>query len=130
MIVLYNFAIFVVLACAIWIAGTRLTIYADAISDKFRIGKAFTGLVFLAIVTELPEIVTTITAAISGNALLIMNNMFGGIVMQTAILGVADFFALGANTFVFSAEIDSRARRCFFDPSSVIDFMRSHSWGH
>lgn len=73
-----------------------MSIYADAISDRLRIGKAITGLVFLAAATELPELVTTIAAALEGNGSLVLNNMFGGIVMQTAILGVADAMVLGA----------------------------------
>jgi len=52
------------------------------------------GLIFLAAMTELPELVTTSTAALGGNAALALNNMFGGITMQTAILVVADAAAL------------------------------------
>jgi cation:H+ antiporter len=85
-----NLALFVVAAIAVWLAGTRLSQLADAISDRLRIGKAFMGLVFLAAATELPEVVTTISAAIANDAKLILNNMFGGITMQTAILAVAD----------------------------------------
>ena len=48
------------------------------------------GLVFLATVTELPEIATTFTAAINNHASLVLGNMFGGITMQTAILAVVD----------------------------------------
>ena len=52
------------------------------------------GLIFLAAITELPELVTTSAAALGGNAALALNNMFGGITMQTAILVVADAAAL------------------------------------
>ncbi len=48
------------------------------------------GLVFLAAMRELPELVTTISAAMKNNAALVLNNMFGGITMQTAILALAD----------------------------------------
>ncbi len=85
-----NFVLFGLAACGIWIAGTKLSIYADEISDRKRIGKAFMGLIFLASITSLPELVTTITAAIEANAALVLNNMFGGIVLQTAILAAAD----------------------------------------
>ena len=85
-----NMALFVLAAAVVWIAGTRLAIIADVIADRKRIGKALMGLLFLAAATELPELVTTISAAMKNNAALVLNNMFGGITMQTAILAVAD----------------------------------------
>ena len=92
-----NVGLFVLVAIAVWLAGTRLAAFADEISDRRRIGKAVMGLVFLAAATELPEVVTTITAALAGNAQLLLANMFGGVSMQTAILALADAFAVGAS---------------------------------
>ena len=84
--------IFGISAIFVWGAGTRLASYGDELSERFSLSREFIGLIFLATVTELPEIVTTITAARFGNASLVLGNMFGGITMQTAILAVADFF--------------------------------------
>ncbi len=92
-----NVALFALVASVVWLAGTRLAAYADEISDRKRIGKAVMGLVFLAAATELPEVVTTITAALAGNAQLLLANMFGGVTMQTAILSLANLFAVGAS---------------------------------
>lgn len=89
-----NALAFAALAAAIWIAGTRLSHLADAIGEIAGIGQAIMGLLFLAGITELPELVTTATAALKGNAILALNNMLGGIPMQTAILAVADMVAL------------------------------------
>ncbi|NKB53604.1 MAG: sodium:calcium antiporter [Rhizobiaceae bacterium] len=86
--------VFAIAATSVWFAGTRLAIYGDELSERLKISKAFIGLIFLATVTELPEIVTTITAAQVGNSALVLGNMFGGITMQTAILAVADFFVV------------------------------------
>ncbi len=87
-------------AALVWIAGTRLALYADAIADRTGIGRAFLGLILLAGITELPECVTSISAVAMGNAPLAVNNLFGGIVMQTAILGVADaLFGRGALSY-------------------------------
>lgn len=91
-----NTVLFGVAALGIWLAGAKLSAYADEISDRKRIGKAIMGLVFLAAVTELPEMVTTFTAALQGNAAFVLNNMFGGITLQTAILIPADIFVVGA----------------------------------
>lgn len=85
-----NIVVFLIATAVVWIAGTRLVVYGDKLSDHFGLTRAFIGLVFLATVTELPEIVTTLTAAIAGNAQLVLGNMFGGITMQTAILAVVD----------------------------------------
>lgn len=87
-----NLALFAMAASGVWFAGSRLAIYADAIADRKRIGHAFMGLVFVAAATSLPEMVTTLYGALTGEALLVLGNMFGGISMQTAILVVADFF--------------------------------------
>lgn len=88
--------IFAAAAAVVWLTGTRLSYLADAISDRTGVGRALMGLVFLAGITELPELVTTLYAAWKGSAALALNNMFGGIVMQTAILAVADAFAAHA----------------------------------
>ncbi len=88
-----NALLFAAAAGGVWSAGTRLASYADEISDRKKLGQALMGLVFLAGATELPEVVTTVTAAIAGEARLLLNNMFGGVTMQTAVLSVADAFA-------------------------------------
>ena len=87
-----NIILFVLASVVVWIAGTRLVVYGDSLSDRYNLSRAFIGLVFLATVTELPEIATTLTASIAGNAQLVLGNMFGGVTMQTAILGVIDLF--------------------------------------
>lgn len=96
-----NIAIFCGLAVGIWLAGTRLAYLASAIGDATGIDRALMGLLFLAGITELPELVTTISAAVQGDAALALNNMFGGIAMQTAILAVADAFVAHATLTAF-----------------------------
>lgn len=88
--IILNLAIFVVAGAVTWFAGTRAAKYADGIAKRTGLGKAFVGVVFLALATETPEIATTITAATLGNAPLAVNNLFGGIVTQTTMLVVAD----------------------------------------
>jgi cation:H+ antiporter len=87
-------AVFAISAVFVWMAGTRLAIYGDELSERLSLSREFIGLIFLATVTELPEIVTTATAALSGNASLVLGNLFGGITMNTAILAVIDFFVV------------------------------------
>ena len=85
-----NVGAFAVATALVWIAGTRLVLYGDEMAERFRLGHAFVGLLVLAAITSLPEVVTTLTAAGSGNAALAMGNLYGGVTMQTAILAVAD----------------------------------------
>lgn len=82
------------MATITWMTGTRLSYLADAIGHRTGISRAIMGLLFLAAITELPELVTTFYSSWKGNAALALNNMFGGIVMQTAVLAVADAFVL------------------------------------
>ncbi len=89
-----NVVLFLIAAYAVWIAGTQLAVAAEEISDRAQLGKNIMGLVFLAAATELPEIVTTLFAAIEGQARLLLNNMFGGIALQTTMLAIADLMAV------------------------------------
>lgn len=95
-----NLVILVVCGGVVWLAGTRLSIYADAISRRTGLGRAFVGALLLGGATSLPEIATTLTAASIGNAPMAVNNLFGGIAMQVAVLAVIDLLLVeGALTF-------------------------------
>ncbi|MBZ0218765.1 MAG: hypothetical protein K8F25_19570 [Fimbriimonadaceae bacterium] len=96
-----NLLLFALAAAAVWFSGARLAALADEISDRLRIGRALMGLLFLATATSLPEIVTTIVAASLDNAALVLNNLLGGITLQTAILAIADVFAIGVAITAF-----------------------------
>jgi cation:H+ antiporter len=85
-----NFAAFAVAAVIVWFAGGRLSRGADAISDRTHLGEAFVGALLLGGTTSLPEIATTVTASVSGRADIAVNNIFGGVAMQVAILALAD----------------------------------------
>ncbi len=87
-----NLALFALATGLIWWAGSRLVVLGDALATRFGMTREVLGLVFLATVTSLPEIVTSLTAASVGNAPLVLGNLFGGITMQTAILAVVDIF--------------------------------------
>lgn len=58
-------------------------------------GHAFAGALLLGGVTSLPEAATTVSASAIGNAPLAVNNIFGGIALQVAILALADWVARG-----------------------------------
>lgn len=87
-----NLSIFAVAAVVVWFAGARITEYANAISSKTGIGQAAIGLLLLGGVTSLPEIGATVTSAATGAADLAINNLFGSIAVQIAILAIVDQF--------------------------------------
>ena len=59
--------IFGVCAVVIWFAGIKLSETADILSIHFGLGEALGGLILLAIVTNLPEIAITVSAALQNN---------------------------------------------------------------
>ena len=87
--------IFGVCAVAIWIAGIKLTETADILSTHFGLGEALGGLILLAIVTNLPEIAITVSAALHNDMELAIGNILGGIALQTVVLVILDVFGLG-----------------------------------
>ena len=91
-----NAAIFCLFAGCIWYAGSRLTYFSDAVAVRFGLTSSMIGLVFLSTSTSLPEIATTLVAAADQLPELALNNLFGGIALQTAILAIADLWTAGA----------------------------------
>jgi len=87
--------IFGVSAVAIWFAGIKLSKTADILATHFGLGEALGGLILLAIVTNLPEIAITVSAAIQNNLELAIGNILGGIAIQTVVLVALDVFGLG-----------------------------------
>ena len=87
--------IFIAAGVAIWISGIKLTIALDKMSKYFNFGEAMGGIIFLAIVTNLPEIAITGIAAWNGNLDIAVSNLLGGIAIQTVVLALIDFFGVG-----------------------------------
>jgi cation:H+ antiporter len=95
-----NLGFFAAGAVCVWIAGTKLANYVDRIGALTGLGQAFLGVALLGVATSLPEIATTVTGSIIGNASLVMGNLFGGIAMQVALLAVVDAVVVrGALTY-------------------------------
>ncbi len=86
-----NIGLFAVGALAVWRAGFRISQLANVISAKTGLGQALLGVLLLGGVTSLPELATSLTAAIGDNVALAVNNILGGVALQVAILAVADF---------------------------------------
>lgn len=90
------------LACtlAIWFAGARLSRYGDVIAEKTGLGRTLIGLVLLATVTSLPELITGIGAvAIVGVPDIAVGNILGACVMNLAMIVVLDFLHRGESVY-------------------------------
>ena len=87
--------IFIVSTIAIWISGIKLTKAIDTITTHYALGGAFGGMVFLAIVTNLPEIAITAVAAYHRDYDIAISNLLGGIAIQTVVLVLIDIFGVG-----------------------------------
>lgn len=91
-----NVIVFLAAAVVIGVLGTRLARIGDAVADRTGLGEALTGALFLGLVTALPGLAASITAA-AGKAALASGNAVGGIALQTMFLAVADLAHRKAN---------------------------------
>lgn len=87
--------LFLISTLAIWISGIKLTRAIDAITTHYNLGEAFGGMVFLSIVTNLPEIAITGVAAYHRYYDIAISNILGGIAIQTVVLVLIDVFGVG-----------------------------------
>lgn len=84
---------FLICAAIIFFAGKKLSYYGDAISEFTGLGKAWIGLIFMATVTSLPELMVGISSsAIIQSADLATGDVLGSCAFNLGILAVMDFF--------------------------------------
>jgi cation:H+ antiporter len=84
----------VIVACGIWVACV-----ADKIGDRCGLSKSFMGTLFLAIISSLPELTTTIAAGRMGRFEMAVGNIFGSNIFNIMVLGLADVFYRKAPLF-------------------------------
>src|SRR5690606_28692730 len=87
-----NALIFLAAAVLVWMAGTRLAQYTDAIAGRTGMGRALAGMLLLGVITSLPEVANAITASVIGNPALAINNLLGSAAINILLLAVADAF--------------------------------------
>lgn len=91
---------FSICALLIGIAGTKLARYADVIADKTGLSGGWIGLILLATVTSLPELVTGISSLTLVDAPNIaVGGVLGSCVFNLAILIVLDFLVRGESIY-------------------------------
>ena len=84
---------FVLCLAIILFAGTKLARYGDAIAEKTGLGRLWIGLVLLAAITSVPELVTGISAAAVVRVPdLALGTLLGSCSLNLAILALLDVF--------------------------------------
>src|SRR5688572_28665877 len=82
---------FVACSLVIFYHGKKLLFYGDLISIKSGLGRAWVGLILMASVTSLPELVMGVSAVtIVGSADLAVGNVLGSCVFNLAVLSLLD----------------------------------------
>lgn len=87
---MYIWAGFLACAALIVYSGTGLSRYGDVLAEKTGLGKSWIGLVLLATVTSLPELVTGITASLRESADIAVGNVTGSCVFNLFTLALID----------------------------------------
>jgi len=82
---------FLLCVAIILFAGTKLARYGDAIAEKTGLGRIWIGLVLLATITTMPEMVTGVSsAALVGLPDLALGTLFGSCLFNLTILALLD----------------------------------------
>lgn len=91
---------FAVCAAILTVAGERLSRNGDIIAEKTGISGSWVGLVLLAGVTSLPELVTGLSAvALAKAPNIAVGDVFGSCVFNLTILAVVDFLHRGESVY-------------------------------
>ena len=101
---------FVAASAIIIFAGSRLSRYADILSEKLNLGHVFVGMVFLGWITSLPELVLSLGSVRyvwPPEPNLALGNVLGSCLFNLAILVAADLIIIGG--FLYSRTKTSSA---------------------
>jgi len=93
--------------CIVFIgaAGVRLTRYGDAIADKTGLGGSWIGLVLIASVTSLPELVTGISSvSFADTPDIAVGDVLGSCVFNLMIIVVLDFLHRGESVYTRASQ--------------------------
>jgi cation:H+ antiporter len=90
---LIPFIIFILLSLLILYSGSKLSKYGDMLAEKTGLGKLWIGVVLLAFITSLPELITGFSSIVIFNAPdIAAGDIFGSCVFNILILAILDLF--------------------------------------
>ncbi|PKR77634.1 cation transporter [Halalkalibacillus sediminis] len=93
-------SIFVVSGIVSALAAVQLSKHADTISRLTNIGGVLAGTILLATATSLPELTTTISASLIGNADIAVGNGFGSVLFNIFMLFLLDIYFRNKRLFL------------------------------
>jgi len=91
---------FLVSSLAIVLAGIRLAPYGEALARHTGIGQGWIGLIFLATLTSIPEMTTTVAASSIDAPNIALGNAFGSNLFNVVIVAILDVLLLGRGPFL------------------------------
>jgi cation:H+ antiporter len=83
-------SLFLLCTLAIVITGSRLAYYGDVIAERSGLGQAWVGVIAMASVTSLPELVTGVTASLIGAPEIAVGDIVGSCLFNLLLLGALD----------------------------------------
>jgi cation:H+ antiporter len=96
---------FAICAALIGVAGTQLSRYGDIIAEKTGMGATWVGLLLMATVTSLPELVTGVSAVTLADAPdIALGNVLGACVINLSMLVVLDLLARGESVYTRASQ--------------------------
>lgn len=96
---------FIVCLAVIGFAGVKLSIFGDVIADKTGLGGSWVGVVMLAMVTSLPELVTGVIAVTAaGLPDIAVGDALGACVINLFIFVLLDFLHRGQSVYHESSQ--------------------------
>ena len=82
---------FLLCLAIILVSGTKLSRYGDAIAEKTGLGGIWIGLILIAAITSMPELVTGVSAAaLVGSPDLALGALFGSNMLNLAVIALLD----------------------------------------
>lgn len=100
MAIVWAWAQFGICVALIWMAGVRLLRYADAIADSTGASRTWIGVMLLASVTSLPELMTGISSVTLADAPdIAAGDLLGSCVFNLVTLTILDFVARGESVY-------------------------------
>jgi len=96
---------FAICAGLIGYAGSRLSRYGDIIADKTGLGATWVGLVLLATVTSLPELITGVSSvAFAGVPNIAVGDVLGSCVFNLLLIVLLDFLHRGESLYTRASQ--------------------------
>jgi len=82
---------FVAIAAVIFVAASKLSVFADLLAERLHLSRSWLGLLVLSVVTTLPEGATTISAILKVDSPnMALGNNYGSILFNTTIIAFCD----------------------------------------